>query len=78
MRIFLDTNVLLAAYLWTGLAVEVFKTASVDHTLFISEEVIEEAKRVLARPKFDLISADHLLTDEEGVQHHPTQPVVLP
>ena len=45
MRIFFDTNVLLAAYLWAGLALDVFKTATVDHTVLISEDVIEEAKR---------------------------------
>ncbi len=69
MRIFLDTNVLLAAYLWTGLALEIFKTASVDHTLFISEDVIEEAKRVLARPKFDFL-ADELAEFETWARRH--------
>lgn len=66
---FFDTNVLLAAYLWTGLALDIFKTASVDHTLLISEDVIEEAKRVLARRRFDFL-ADELAEFETWARRH--------
>ncbi len=55
MRIFFDTNVLIAAYLWKGVARHVFEVAITDHTPVVSEDVIEEAKRVLSR-KFDYLA----------------------
>jgi len=57
MRIFFDTNVLIAAYLWKGVARHVFEVAITDHTPVVSEDVIEEAKRVLSR-KFDYLAEE--------------------
>ncbi len=53
MKIFLDTNVLISAFLSRGLCAEVFRYVIEAHELIVGEAVISEARRVLA-DKFDV------------------------
>ena len=47
MRVFLDTNVLVAAFATRGLCADVFRLAAVKHHLLIGEPVLEEFGRIL-------------------------------
>ena len=47
MRVFLDTNVLLAAFAARGLCAEVFRLAATDHELLIGAPVRVEMRRIL-------------------------------
>ncbi len=47
MRIFLDTNVLVAAFATRGLCADVFRLAATDHTLLIGAPVLVELRRIL-------------------------------
>ncbi len=47
MRVFLDTNVLIAAFAARGLCADVFRLAGTDHTLLIGAPVLVEVRRVL-------------------------------
>ena len=49
MRVFLDTNVLVAAFATRGLCADVFRVAAVEHDLLIGEPVLVELERVLDR-----------------------------
>lgn len=51
MRVFLDTNVLISAFLGSGLCCELLRTVSDEHELCVSRLVIDEYQRVL-RSKF--------------------------
>ena len=57
MRIFFDTNAIIGAYLWKGIARRVFETAVLDYEPIISEDVITEAKRILYT-KFDFLNEE--------------------
>jgi putative PIN family toxin of toxin-antitoxin system len=49
VRVFLDTNVLVAAFATRGLCADVFRLAAVEHHLLIGEPVLAELERVLER-----------------------------
>ena len=53
MRVVLDTNVLISAFLWQGVPKELFVLAQrSDITICITKELAEEFERVLSYPKF--------------------------
>ena len=47
MKVFLDTNVLIAAFAARGLCADVFRMAATDHTLLIGAPVLVEMRRIL-------------------------------
>jgi len=47
LRVFLDTNVLIAAFAARGLCADVFRLAATDHTLLIGAPVLVEVRRIL-------------------------------
>lgn len=47
MRVFLDTNVLVAAFATRGLCADVFRLAAVKHQLLVGEPVLDEVGRIL-------------------------------
>ena len=47
MRVFLDTNVLVAAFATRGLCADVFRLAAVNHQLLVGEPVLDEVGRIL-------------------------------
>ncbi len=48
MRVFLDTNVLVAAFATRGLCADVLRTVLAEHELLLSGTVIEELARILS------------------------------
>ena len=48
MRVFLDSNVLVAAFATRGLCADVFRLAAAEHWLLIGEPVLAEVERILA------------------------------
>jgi putative PIN family toxin of toxin-antitoxin system len=48
VRVFLDTNVLVAAFATRGLCADVVRTVLAEHEWFVSETVVGELERVLA------------------------------
>lgn len=49
MRVFLDTNVLVSAFLARGLCADLFRIVLIEHTLVTSEVVLTELQDVLSR-----------------------------
>lgn len=49
MRVFLDTNVLIAAFATRGLCADVFRLVLAEHELLVSATLIEELTRALTR-----------------------------
>jgi putative PIN family toxin of toxin-antitoxin system len=47
VRVFLDTNVLVAAVATRGLCADVFRAVLASHELVVSQQVLDEARRVL-------------------------------
>ena len=47
MKVFLDTNVLIAAFATRGLCADVFRLAATDHELLIGAPVLVEVRRIL-------------------------------
>jgi len=47
VRVFLDTNVLVAAVATRGLCADVFRTVLASHELVVSQQVLDEVRRVL-------------------------------
>lgn len=47
MKVFLDTNVLIAAFAARGLCSEVFQMAAAEHELLVGEPVLVEIRRIL-------------------------------
>ena len=47
MKVFLDTNVLIAAFAARGLCADVFRLAATDHDLLIGAPVLVETRRIL-------------------------------
>lgn len=48
MRVFLDTNVLVAAFATRGLCADVFRVVAAEHALLVGEPVLTELQRILA------------------------------
>ncbi len=57
MRVFLDTNVLVSAFLGSGLCRDLLRTIADEHDLVVSSLVVEEYQRVL-RDKFGASETD--------------------
>ena len=76
MKIFLDTNVLASAAATRGLCADVVREVFASHDLFISEQVLNELKRVL-KLKFgvgqDLIDDFVWLLQQDSVLAQPSQ-----
>jgi putative PIN family toxin of toxin-antitoxin system len=53
MRVVLDTNVLVAAFIARGVCADVFERVIVDHELVLSPHIVSEFKRVMVE-KFQL------------------------
>jgi putative PIN family toxin of toxin-antitoxin system len=49
VRVFLDTNVLVAAFATRGLCADVFRLVLAEHELLVSPALIEEVTRTLAK-----------------------------
>ena len=49
MRVFLDTNVLVSAFLARGLCADLFRLVLIEHTLVTSDVVLTELQDVLSR-----------------------------
>ena len=49
MRVFLDTNVIVAAFATRGLCADVFRLVLAEHEMLISAALIEELSRTLTR-----------------------------
>ena len=49
MKVFLDTNVLVAAFATRGLCADVLRTVLAEHELILGEIVLAEFRRVLSR-----------------------------
>jgi len=49
VRVFLDTNVLVSAFLARGLCADLFRLVLIEHTLVTSEVVLTELQDVLSR-----------------------------
>lgn len=49
MRVFLDTNVIVAAFATRGLCADVFRLVLAEHELLVSVTLIEEVTRTLTR-----------------------------
>lgn len=47
MKVFLDTNVLVAAFATRGLCADVFRLAATDHELLVGAPVLVEMRRIL-------------------------------
>lgn len=47
MKVFLDTNVLVAAFATRGLCSDVFRVVAAEHELFVGEPVLVEVRRIL-------------------------------
>lgn len=59
MKVFLDTNVLVAAFATRGLCADVLRTVLAEHELVLGEVVLDEFRRVLSK-KFKV--------PEDGIQ----------
>jgi uncharacterized protein len=49
VRVFLDTNVIVAAFATRGLCADVFRLVLAEHELYVSVSLIEEVTRTLTR-----------------------------
>ena len=78
MRVFLDTNVLISAFMGRGLSYDVFRLVTQKHDPIISEPVLVEVRRVLAR-KFEVPQGDiHDMLKTFDRWHVEPQPETLP
>jgi len=75
MRVFLDTNVLASATATRGLCADVLRTAFEFHDVVVSEELLQELRRVL-RDKFhapaDAIAEVVWLLGQDTIEAHST------
>ncbi len=78
MRLVLDTNVIVSAAFWGGVARRVLETAQKDHTLCFTESTLTELEKVMRYSKF----ADRLekldFTVTEFIERLTEHAVVLP
>ena len=81
MRVFLDTNVLVAAFATRGLCADVVRVVLTEHQLITGEVVLSELRKALSRPiKLPAATIEDilaLLRDQEVVPK-PGKPSELP
>ena len=73
MRIALDTNVLISAYITRGLSSDVFRYILVDHELVLSEQVLGEFARIL-ESKFG-VPKKHVAEFVRELRQHHVEPL---
>ena len=79
MRVFLDTNVLISAFITRGLCTDIFRIILAEHHLVLSEYVLSEFEDVMRR-KIDLpiehvqSILEYLRTFEIIKDHTPSEP----
>jgi putative PIN family toxin of toxin-antitoxin system len=73
LRIALDTNVLISAYISRGLSSDVFRYVLVDHDLVLSEQVLSEFSRIL-ETKFG-VPKNHVTEFVLELQQHHIEPL---
>lgn len=81
MRVFLDTNVLVAAVATRGLCADVMRVVLAEHELITGEVVLGELRKVLARRiKLPAAAIDDIvsLLREQEVVPKPRKPSELP
>jgi putative PIN family toxin of toxin-antitoxin system len=81
VRVFLDTNVLVAAFATRGLCADVMRVVLAEHQLIVGEVVLSELRKALGRrirlPAATLEDILALLREQEVVPK-PRQPSELP
>lgn len=80
MRVFLDTNVLVSAFLARGLCADLFRLVLLEHTLVTSEVVLTELQDVLSRKgrlPAPQIAAIHAFLRDQPVAPRPAQTLHL-
>ena len=81
MRVFLDTNVLVAAFATRGLCADVLRDVLVGHELLVGEVVLTELERALARRlRLPATAVEEILAflREQEVVPRPGKPASLP
>ena len=81
MRVFLDTNVLVAAFATRGLCADVMRVVLTEHQLITGEVVLTELRKVLGRRiKLPTATIDDILAllREEEVVPKPRKPSEVP
>ena len=72
MRVFLDTNVLVSAFLARGLCADLFRLVLIEHTLVTSEVVLTELQDVLSRK--GRLSAPQIAAIQAFLRDQPVAP----
>ena len=72
MRVFLDTNVLVSAFLARGLCADLFRLVLIEHTLVTSEVVLTELQDVLSRK--DRLPAPQIAAIQAFLRDQPVGP----
>ncbi len=63
MRVFLDTNVLVSAFISRGLSAEIFRIIIKEHDLILADVVLTELKRILLKKiKMPLDKVNNILS----------------
>ena len=82
MRVFLDTNVLVAAFATRGLCADVVRTVLAQHELVLSDTVIEELKRTLIQkirlPETNVREITTFLRASASLAGAPARPAPVP
>lgn len=81
MRVFLDTNVLVAAFATRGLCADVLRTVLAEHTLITGDVVLAELREVVRRqinlPATTVAEVVALLRTQEVIPK-PDEPLEIP
>jgi uncharacterized protein len=80
LKVFLDTNVLVAAFATRGLCADVLRTVLAEHELVLGEVVLVEFRRVLSKKlkvPADRISAAEAVFEGVPVVPRPKKPSLL-
>ena len=72
MRVFLDTNVLVSAFLARGLCADLFRLVLIEHTFVTSEVVLIELQDVLSRK--DRLPAPQIAAIQAFLRDQPVGP----
>lgn len=72
MKVFLDTNVLIAAFATRGLCAEVFWLAATEHNVLIGEPVLVETRRILeTKLRMPAAARNQILSVLRGFERAP-------